>query len=237
MTTNNETHKANGDKANHFDEAHKKTARDYYVKVENFSREDARSKVEQLAKAGLLQPVAFYVKAIKDEAQRQENLRKREEAQKEREAQAKREQAEREAKAKAQAESKAKAKANKGKVEPEYAELDHMQSAMIHDFIAKGASKLTIKGLLKDLFGFTKGQVEFLIAELFPEQASAGRGTIFEGNTFKGRFYRRLLEGVMSREQFEEFLNLYGTENVIKHKSAHDNVRVMSNRIHEKYEG
>jgi hypothetical protein len=230
----NTQHAGNGDKAGHAEQAHQKTARDYYVKVEGKTREEARVIVERLVKGNMLQPIAFYVKAIKDEAIRQENLRKREEAQKARDEQAKRDEEARKERKAQEDKAKAEKKASKGKVEPEYAELDAMQDAMIKDFIKKGASKLTIKGLLKDLFGFTKGQVEYLINELFPEQEAHGRGTIFEGSTFKGRFYRRLLEGVMSREQFDEFIAAE-SENVIKHKSAHDNIRVMSNRIHEKY--
>jgi len=239
QANNNASHKGNGDKENHFDEAHKKTARDFYVKVEGKTRDEARKIVDGLVARGLLKDLAFYVKAIKDEAVRQENIAKREQAQKEqREREQREEQARRDDFARRQAEkeqAKANAKANKGKVEPEECKLDALQQAMIDDFINKGATKQTIAGLLRDLFQFNKGQVAYLIDELFPSSSAKGsRAGIFEGDTFKGRFYRRLLEGFMSVEEFDAMI-AKESENVIKHKSAHNNVRVMSNRIHEKY--
>ena len=111
QANNNASHKGNGDKENHFEEAHKKTARDFYVKVEGKTRDEARKIVDGLVARGLLKDISFYVKAIKNEAVRQENIAKREQAQKEqREREAREEQARREEFARREAE-KEKAKA------------------------------------------------------------------------------------------------------------------------------
>jgi hypothetical protein len=234
------THKGNGDSANHANLAHAKTARDYYIKCEGKTRDEARVIVDRLVKGNLLQPIAFYVKAIKDEAIRQENLRKREEQQKEREAQDKKDEEarkarEEQAKKDSEQANASKASGKKSKAEPEACSMSKEQFELVTDFINKGAGKTTIAGLLRDLFGFNKCQVLFLIDELLPASSSKGqRSGLFEGDTFKGRFYRRLLEGVMNVEEFDKMIS-EESENVQKHKSAHNNVRVMSNRIHEKY--
>jgi hypothetical protein len=217
MSTQQTAHKNNGDTATNADKATEAVARKYYTQVEGKTLEEARKIISNLVAKGMLKDANYYNQAITRDAKEKENVAHREQARKERE----------EADAQARAEFEERKAKEKAEQTGDYS-FDPMQEQMITQFMSGGATKTTIKGILKDLFKFNKLQVEQAINDLFP--ANVSRGARGERHEFMSKF----LDGKMSTEDFDAYMSAQ-SPNVQKRRPFYRQMFDTFNAIHDKY--
>jgi hypothetical protein len=218
MTTQTNGNKGNGDNATHYDAATIANARTYYQKVHEMTRDEAKSKVDDLIKKGQLNDSAFYVGEIAKEAKRQDNLNKRKQAQAEAEERAKQTQ---EAAKKAREDEEAK-KSGVYTLSPE-------QVSTITLFISQGATRTTIKGYLKDICKLGKEQIEKALNDLMPERAKSVHVGLDD------LFHQFLLTGIKTPEEMTTYINEIGSPNFIKVTKVLLKRGEFFNALHRKY--
>jgi hypothetical protein len=219
MTTQTNGNKGNGDNSNHYDSATIANARTYYQKVHEMSRDEAKTKVDDLIKKGQLNDSAFYVGEIAKEAKRQANLNKRKAAQAEAEERAKH--AHEQAK-KAREDEEAK-KSGKYTIDP-------LILPVIQNLINSGCTRAVVGGALKAMCGFNKEQIENALNDLMPERAKAGRGASNDDN-----FNAYCAEEKRTDEEMIAFINAQGSDNFIKFTPHLLKRGAFFNAIHDKY--
>jgi hypothetical protein len=197
QTNKSEQHAGNGDTANHKQKSNESVARKYYTQVEGKTLEETRDIIKRLVSKGMLKDAVFYNEAIAKDAEEKARVSRRDAERKE--------QAERDAQARADFEAKQKAEQN-----GDY-KLDPLVEEQIKDFIAKGATKAVIVGMLKFMTKLNKVQIAKVIEDLMPERAKGGRGASLDD-----RFNQYCVDAMRTNEELTKWITENGSDNFIK---------------------
>jgi hypothetical protein len=197
-TNKSKQHAGNGDTESHYDKAHVANAVKYHQLTGELTRDEAKDIVERLIKSDSLHSAAFYTNEIAKEYKRRDTLEKRAQAEKDR-------------LAKVEADRKAKAEAEAEREEAEQSgdyTLDPLVEAQIRDFIAKGATKSVIQGMLKVLTKLNKVQIAKTIEDLMPERARS--------ESLDDRFNKYCVDAMRSEDDLKKWITENGSDNFIK---------------------